>query len=157
MTHPTGPMLCPICEGSPDVHCYCDGTGLVSAREARQMCAELGTQPKPAPRVPEAMKSPCAGCAFRPGSPELESCTTLGAIVAGVAKGEPFFCHQGMLVDARDSYIPRAWDDKGRPVGHPLCSGWEMSRAAAGDSPTPLSTANAILGLGLAPCVVPEE
>jgi hypothetical protein len=92
--------------------CYCDGNGFVS----RQVALQIWTEPDPEyavlqpprrlPLPPVAMAQPCGDCAFREGSPEMET----GNLLAAVAGGEPFFCHHGMHQTRDGRYLPVARD-----------------------------------------------
>ena len=113
------PWVCPIC----------DGTGRWDDKQRCEMCFGRGAiddddlgewdraELKRTTAPPGVMRSPCADCAFRPGSPESEH----GAPPMPNS-GEPFFCHHGMPVVA-GSYAPTAWLD-GRPLGAMVCAGW---------------------------------
>lgn len=70
-----------------------------------------------APRPPGVMRAPCADCALRPGSPELEENG------ARLPESEPFFCHQGLPVSAAGRYEPVA-TFRGLPLGAMVCAGW---------------------------------
>ncbi|MGI8333449.1 hypothetical protein ACRYCC_26150 [Actinomadura scrupuli] len=115
------PWRCPMCVGGlvlgPDGEAverclHCAGSGLTN-----DPCgpAEL------APRPPGVMRTACADCALRPGSPELEN--------AGVVLPyeEPFFCHQGVYVSASGRYEPVA-TFRGLPLGLMVCAGWWAMR-----------------------------
>ena len=77
----------------------------------------------------------CHDCAFRVGSPEEDELWNLAQ------SAEPFRCHQGMPLDARDgdpvvgNYVPSAVRT---PCGtaarqYPVCEGWRRARAALGE------------------------
>lgn len=111
------PWKCPFCVGgiSPSEggvereRClHCTGTGLTD-----KPCGDA----QRAPRPPAVMRAPCADCAFRSGSPELES--------NGVQlpDDEPFFCHQGLPVSAFGAYTPVAMF-RSLPLGAMVCAGW---------------------------------
>jgi hypothetical protein len=70
-----------------------------------------------APRPPGVMRTPCADCAFRPGSPELDNDRVQ------LPEDEPFFCHQGLPVSADGRYQPVAVF-RGLPLGAMVCAGW---------------------------------
>ncbi|MDT0435661.1 MULTISPECIES: hypothetical protein [Streptomyces] len=63
------------------------------------------------------MRTPCADCAYRPGSPERE------ALGAQLPENEPFFCHQGLPISATGAYTPVA-TFRGLPLGAMVCAGW---------------------------------
>lgn len=107
---------CPFClggltadgaDGTEPCH-HCSGVGLTD-----DPCGEA----ERAPRPPAVMRAPCADCAYRPGSPELE------ANGAQLPSDEPFFCHQGVPVSARGAYTPVA-TFRGLPLGLMVCAGW---------------------------------
>lgn len=111
------PWKCPFCVGGiepgPDGEArerclHCSGSGLTD-----DPCGEA----ERAPRPPGVMRAPCADCAFRRGSPELEN--------QGVQlpDDEPFFCHQGLPVNAFGAYVPVA-TFRGLPLGAMVCAGW---------------------------------
>lgn len=107
------PWKCPFCVG-----------GLVTTDGDRCLrCAGTGLTDKPlgdadvAPRPPAVMRSACADCAFRRGSPELENAGTQ------LPDQEPFFCHQGVPVSASGAYQPTAMF-RGLPLGLMVCAGW---------------------------------
>lgn len=111
------PWRCPFCvggqvrdnDGNSAERCHhCSGVGLTE-----QPCGPA----ERAPRPPAVMRAPCADCAFRRGSPELEN--------AGVQlpDEEPFYCHQGLFVSASGSYEPTAMF-RGLPLGAMVCAGW---------------------------------
>ncbi|MGW0821802.1 hypothetical protein [Streptomyces sp. NPDC002845] len=115
------PFKCPFCaggltlddEGRHVERCYhCAGIGLTD-----QPCGEA----ERAPRPPGVMRAPCADCAYRPGSPELE------ANGAQLPDEEPFFCHQGVPVSASGTYTPVAMF-RGLPLGLMVCAGWWAHR-----------------------------
>ncbi|MFF2522277.1 hypothetical protein [Streptomyces liangshanensis] len=114
---------CPYCTsgdmGPSQGRClHCVGTGLTN---------DVGTWPEEqlvrAPVPPGVMRRPCAGCAYRPGSPEMEA--------NGVALPEdmPFWCHHGMphgyfgSYQALGAYRP-AGATRDIPLGGLLCAGW---------------------------------
>lgn len=111
------PWKCPLCVGG--IEPSPDGQG----RERCIHCAGFGLTDDPlgdaerAPRPPGVMRTPCADCAFRQGSPELEN--------AGVQlpDDEPFYCHQGLPVSAFGAYTPVA-TFRGLPLGAMVCAGW---------------------------------
>ncbi|MCZ4611921.1 hypothetical protein O3S80_50880 [Streptomyces sp. Lzd4kr] len=114
------PFKCPFClgglaaaiEGGTD-HCHhCSGIGLTD-----DPCGDA----ERAPRPPGVMRTPCADCAFRRGSPELEN--------QGVQlpADEPFYCHQGLPVNAQGKYTPVA-TFRGLPLGAMVCAGWWAMR-----------------------------
>jgi hypothetical protein len=94
--------------GDTDRCLHCAGTGLTAD--------PMGGADR-APRPPSVMRTACADCAFRQGSPELEN--------AGVQlpDDEPFFCHQGLPIDASGRYQPVAVF-RGLPLGAMVCAGW---------------------------------
>lgn len=103
------------------------------------MKRNLGVQPLPEGYRPlvlagiEAkpkMRARCHDCAFDPGgSPEQSDHGAWGAILSGVDKGRPFYCHQGMPVDEDGAYRPPVGLD-GAPVGDErICAGWIEMRA----------------------------
>lgn len=111
------PWICPMCTGGlvptmdgdgVDKCLHCAGIGLTD-----DPCGPAA----PAPRPPGVMRTACADCALRPGSPELEN--------AGVALPyeEPFFCHQGVYASASGRYEPVA-TFRGLPLGLMICAGW---------------------------------
>lgn len=132
--------FCPVCEGAADTAmCYCDGRGIVTAEEAKDFMADgmdavVEIVELPAP--PAEMPRPCHDCAFGKGSEERASLKTWGAIMRGVAEGEPFWCHQGMATDCHGFYVPLDKDAAGRPVGHPICAGWLAERARSAPEAT---------------------
>lgn len=94
-------------------HClHCSGSGLTDD--------PMGGADR-APRPPGVMRAPCADCALRPGSPELEE--------NGVRlpNDEPFFCHQGLPISADGRYQPVAMF-RGLPLGAMVCAGWWAMR-----------------------------
>lgn len=75
------------------------------------------------PKVPK-QAALCHGCAFRPGSPERRDTWGIWeAVLGNVARHVPFFCHEGMPVDAKGCYAPQR-GAYGHPVGAKLCAGW---------------------------------
>lgn len=111
------PFKCPFCvgglvldnDGKQIERClHCSGSGLTD-----QPCGDA----ERAPRPPGVMRVPCADCAFRAGSPELE------ANGVQLPEGEPFFCHQGVPISASGSYTPVAMF-RGLPLGLMVCAGW---------------------------------
>jgi len=120
------PWKCPFCVGGL-------GPSLDGGAERCMHCAGVGLTDDPcgeaerAPRPPGVMRAPCADCAFRRGSPELEN--------AGVQlpDDEPFFCHQGLPVSALGRYTPVAMF-RGLPLGAMVCAGWWALKA---DEPLP--------------------
>lgn len=74
------------------------------------------------------MRARCHDCAFAPeGSPEQDGPQWF-AILSGVDKGKPFYCHQGMPMEG-DRYVPPVGLD-GAPVGDErICAGWVEMRA----------------------------
>lgn len=138
MSAATGLAYCPLCElaGEVDGWCICRGSGALPIEEAEQLheaAAELGTE-LPAIRVvpppPAYNPEPCHDCAFRAGSPEREDGPAFKRLLRKIRQGEPFYCHQGMLVGAGDRYLPLVVDGQGRPVDHPLCAGAVAAAAA---------------------------
>jgi hypothetical protein len=111
------PYTCPLCigglmpsledEGTEKCH-HCAGTSLTKDPLGH---AEL------APRPPAVMRTPCADCAFRRDSPELNG--------AGftLPTDEPFYCHQGVPIDASGRYQATA-SFRGLPLGLMVCAGW---------------------------------
>ncbi|SHI67280.1 hypothetical protein [Streptomyces sp. 3214.6] len=111
------PWKCPFCvggiepseDGQGRERCiHCSGTGLTD-----QPCGPA----ERAPRPPGVMRTPCADCAFRKGSPELE------ANGVQLPDDEPFFCHQGLPISAFGAYTPTAMF-RGLPLGAMVCAGW---------------------------------
>jgi hypothetical protein len=112
------PYLCPmpgcvgglisVGDGIVDRCLHCAGTGLTDD--------SLGGADR-APRPPAVARTPCADCAFRPGSPERE------ALGQQLPEDEPFFCHQGLPVSAEGRYQPVAMF-RGLPLGAMVCAGW---------------------------------
>ena len=90
---------CPFCLGGLTA----DGAG---GTEPCHHCSGIGLT-----------NDPCADCAYRPGSPELE------ANGAQLPDDEPFFCHQGTPISARGAYTPVA-TFRGLPLGLMVCAGW---------------------------------
>lgn len=121
--------LCPVCEGTGDRPCLCDGRGLVSAEEAARWL-EMGDVLVVVPPPPAEMRRPCGDCAFRADSPEHES-GLIYQITESVEAGQPFHCHVGMHMTVDGRYQPREVDAAGAPVGHPICAGWQMARLRA--------------------------
>ena len=112
------PWKCPLCvagligtDGERCLHCH--GTGLTDD--------PLGDAER-APRPPAVMRTACADCAFRRGSPELENAG------AQLPDEGPFYCHQGVPVSATGAYVPTAMHD-GKPVGLMVCAGWWAMKA----------------------------
>ncbi|MFJ6085108.1 hypothetical protein ACIQI8_27240 [Streptomyces sp. NPDC092369] len=111
------PWKCPFCIGGIE-----PSTG-GQARERCLHCSGVGLTDDPcgdadrAPRPPALMRTPCGDCAFRPGSPELEASGTQ------LPDAEPFFCHQGLPVNAYGAYTPVA-TFRGLPLGAMVCAGW---------------------------------
>ncbi|MET7776298.1 hypothetical protein ABZU94_10525 [Streptomyces mirabilis] len=111
------PWKCPLCVGG-----IAPSEG-GQERERCLPCSGSGLTDDPwggaerAPRPPGVMRAPCADCAFRRGSPELEN--------QGVQlpDDEPFFCHQGLPVNAFGQYTPVA-TFRGLPLGAMVCAGW---------------------------------
>lgn len=91
---------------------HCAGTGLTDD--------PMGGADR-APRPPAVMRTACADCAFRSGSPELEQ---TGACLP---VDEPFFCHQGLPLSADGHYQPVA-TFRGLPLGAMVCAGWWAAR-----------------------------
>lgn len=111
------PFKCPFCVGgiepseggqSRERCLHCSGVGLTD-----DPCGDT----ERAPRPPGVMRTPCADCAFRPGSPELENAG------AQLPDDEPFFCHQGLPINAYGAYTPVA-TFRGLPLGAMVCAGW---------------------------------
>jgi hypothetical protein len=107
------PWKCPFCvaglTGPDGERCHhCSGTGLTD-----DPCGGA----ERAPRPPGVMRTACADCAFRPGSPELEGNG------AQLPDEEPFYCHQGLPISATGSYTPTAMF-RGLPLGAMVCAGW---------------------------------
>lgn len=110
------PFKCPFCIGGL-------AAAFGDATERCDHCSGIGLTDDPcggadrAPRPPGVMRTPCADCALRPGSPELEN--------AGVQlpDDEPFFCHQGLPMNAVGAYTPVAMF-RGLPLGAMVCAGW---------------------------------
>lgn len=100
--------LTPTINGAVDRCLHCAGSGLTDD--------PMGGAER-APRPPAVMRTPCADCAFRPGSPELEEAG------ARLPEDEPFFCHQGLPVSADGRYQPVAMF-RGLPLGAMVCAGW---------------------------------
>lgn len=112
------PWRCPMCVGGLTAgedgqgidRCqHCHGSGLTDDT--------IGLPAERAPRPPAVMRTPCADCAFRRDSPELEACG------AQLPYEEPFFCHQGLYVSATGRYEPTAIF-RGLPLGAMVCAGW---------------------------------
>lgn len=110
------PFKCPFCIGGLAAT-FGDGT------ERCDHCSGVGLTDDPcgdadrAPRPPGVMRTPCADCAFRRGSPELENAG------AQLPDDEPFYCHQGLPVNAAGAYTPVA-TFRGLPLGAMVCAGW---------------------------------
>lgn len=111
------PYVCPLCvgglttswDGRETIAClHCSGTGLTD-----DPCGEA----RRAPRPPGVMRTACADCALRRGSPELEDSG------ARLPEDGPFWCHQGLPVSATGRYEPVAMC-KGQPLGAMVCAGW---------------------------------
>jgi hypothetical protein len=119
------PYVCPMpaCVGG----LISDGHG---ATDRCLHCAGSGLTDDPmggadrAPRPPAVMRTPCADCAFRPGSPELEEAG------ARLPEDEPFFCHQGLPISADGRYQPVA-TFRGLPLGAMVCAGWWALRTGS--------------------------
>lgn len=76
-----------------------------------------------------SMPAMCHDCAFHPdGSPEQDCGRKWHAVLAGVDRGDPFYCHQGMPQDGDTRYVPEM-DASGVPVGARVCAGWVAMRA----------------------------
>jgi hypothetical protein len=127
-----GPALdhiCPICDGEGDRQgCYCDGVGVITADQARELAADDPDprwSPRPLPPVPAYTGQRCADCAFRPNSLERDGATAreLFMRLERRNEGAPFYCHAGMH-DGAKGYVPRQRDAHGMPIGHPICAGW---------------------------------
>jgi len=105
-------------DGGVDRCLHCAGSGLTDD--------PMGGAER-APRPPGVMRAPCADCAYRCGSPELEN--------QGVQlpEDEPFFCHQGLPLSAAGRYEPVA-TFRGLPLGAMVCAGWWAART---DEPLP--------------------
>ncbi|MYV56469.1 hypothetical protein [Streptomyces sp. SID3212] len=114
---------CPYCTdgdmGPSQGRClHCDGTGLTN---------DVDSWPEeqlvPAPVPPGVMRRPCADCAYRVGSPEME------ANGACLPEDMPFWCHHGMphgygqSYQALGTYRP-AGAARTIPLGELLCAGW---------------------------------
>lgn len=110
------PYRCPYCVGGytgPGERCmHCAGTSLTD---------DPSGGAERAPRPPGVMRTACADCAFRAGSPELE------ANGVQLPEDEPFFCHQGLPVTATGAYMPVAMFN-GLPLGAMVCAGWWAMR-----------------------------
>ena len=111
------PFKCPFCVGGIEpseggesrARCiHCSGVGLTD-----DPCGDA----ERAPRPPGVMRAPCADCAFRQGSPELENAG------AQLPDDEPFYCHQGMPISAYGTYTPVA-TFRNLPLGAMVCAGW---------------------------------
>lgn len=106
------PWKCPFCVAGligTDERCiHCAGTGLTD-----DPCGDA----ERAPRPPGVMRTACADCAYRQGSPELENAA------AQLPDAEPFYCHQGLPVSATGAYTPTAMF-RGLPLGAMVCAGW---------------------------------
>lgn len=140
---PTGEALdhiCPLCDGegeSCSMHCYCDGLGVITATQARELAADDPDPrwaPRPLPPVPEYCGRRCSDCAFKAGSQERDAGTAeeLYEQLELGTEGGPFWCHAGMHYGAQ-GYVPRQRDKLGAPIGHPMCAGWvrEYERRAS--------------------------
>jgi hypothetical protein len=126
--------VCPICDGEGDRQgaCVCDGLGAITARLARELADDPDPRwaPRPLPPAPEFCGRKCADCAFLPNSLERDGKTAAQlydqlalANASRVDEESAFYCHQGMHHGAR-GYVPRQRDDRGVPIGHPICAGW---------------------------------
>lgn len=122
--------VCPICdgEGGSSVECYCDGRGVITARQAAEIAADDPDPrwaPRPLPTVPAYTGRRCSDCAFKSGSLERDAGTAadLYEHLELGNRGGPFYCHAGMHHGAQ-GYVPRQRDAKGTPIGHPICAGW---------------------------------
>lgn len=110
------PWNCPLCVG-----------GLIGIDEKCLHCAGTGLTDDPmghaerAPRPPGVMRTACADCALRRGSPELENAG------ANLPDEEPFYCHQGVPTSAAGAYTPTAYFN-GLPLGLMVCAGWWAMR-----------------------------
>lgn len=130
---PTGEPLdhvCPICtgEGGSRAECYCNGLGVITATQAAEFAADDPDPrwaPRPLPVVPEYSGRRCHDCAFKANSQEREGATAIDMFTKLELgnKGGPFYCHAGMH-DGGQGYVPRQRDDRGVPIGHPICAGW---------------------------------
>lgn len=145
---PTGEALdhvCPICDGKGGsyVDCYCDGRGVITAAQARELAADDPDPrwaPRPLPVVPGYTGQRCSDCAFKLGSLERDAgtATDLYEHLELGNEGGPFWCHAGMHHGAQ-GYVPRQRDRYGAPIGHPMCAGWirEYERRANKQPTTP--------------------
>ena len=107
----------------------CNGASYVT-REQGEPWLDEGEELEPAPVPLGVMRSPCAGCALRPGSPEREA----GASPPVEAV---FWCHKGMEQDEHGNYLPAmAW--MGVPVGYMVCRGWYNLASGTGTQPDEL-------------------
>lgn len=112
------PYVCPLpgcvggliktINGDTDRCLHCAGSGLTDD--------PMGGADR-APRPPGVMRTPCADCALRTGSPELEQNG------ATLPDNEPFYCHQGLPISADGRYQPVAMF-RGLPLGAMVCAGW---------------------------------
>jgi hypothetical protein len=104
---------------------HCAGTGLTDDVIED---VEAGDGIEPAvrlPRPPAVMRTPCADCAYRPGSPEAVLRAD-GEEIRPHDSETPFFCHHGMHRIEREGavgYVPAA-ECNGMPLGYMVCAGW---------------------------------
>lgn len=140
---------CPVCDGGGDAHghCFCLGLGVITAARALYFHetsvadgdADPRWAPRPLPPVPRYTGRRCSDCAFKADSLERDG-DTAGQLfdrLARALKGGPFWCHAGMDGGSMGSgYVPRQRDERGAPIGHPICAGWvkEYERRASSAS-----------------------
>lgn len=109
---------------------------------------DVAQMPPMTDTVPGVMTEKCHDCAFRPGSPERSDEYLRDELYALPAKGEPFWCHQGLRQPARWRHKTLGLEVPGDPAdwqppivdGVPyladgragnLCAGWVALRLAA--------------------------
>ena len=133
---PTGaPLdhLCPCCGGEGDScsACYCNGLGVITAEQAAGFAETAAAerdhdprwQPRPLAAVPSFTGQRCSDCAFRADSSERDGITAYALFRRLDRHGEAFYCHAGMHHGDK-GYVPRQRDERGAPIGHPICAGW---------------------------------
>lgn len=112
----------PQCMGAAAEHgCTCFEEGLTPAEHDEAVCAAWA-------HLHQRGHKPCRDCAFRRGSPEMES----GQTEKILASDAEFRCHQGMPIDARHGKVELgnfAPDDARR---YPVCPGWVAAKLRRG-------------------------
>lgn len=121
---------CPYCDagdmGAAVGRCFeCSGSGRVTRDQVTSWPEDqLVRLPVP----PGVRHKACTGCAYRPGSPELE------ANGESLPIDSPFVCHRGMGKDYRGGYVPAGTVEVGGrtlPIGGQICAGWWALKTGA--------------------------